>query len=56
MPYELEGRTLLRLSDEDLVLNLVLHMGYHYFDGGADTINGFYENNDLVVAGWRAKF
>ncbi len=30
--YEMEGRTLMRLSDEDLLLSLVLHLGYHYFD------------------------
>jgi hypothetical protein len=32
VPYQVEGRTLMRLDDEDLLLNLVLHLGYHYFD------------------------
>lgn len=32
VPYQVEGRQLLRLSNEDLLLNLVLHLGYHYFD------------------------
>jgi hypothetical protein len=32
VPYEVEGREMLRLSDEDLLLNLLLHLGYHYFD------------------------
>ncbi len=32
VPYAVEGRSLLRLSDEDFLLALILHLGYHYFD------------------------
>jgi hypothetical protein len=32
VPYRIDGRRFLRLSDEDLLLNLILHMAYHYFD------------------------
>jgi hypothetical protein len=31
-PYRLGGIDLLRLSDEDLLLSLFLHLAYHYFD------------------------
>ncbi len=30
--YTLDGRSLLRLGDEDLLLSLFLHLAYHYFE------------------------
>lgn len=32
VPYRLGGMPLLRLSDEDLLLSLFLHLAYHYFE------------------------
>jgi len=32
VPFRLDGREHLRLGDEDLLLSLVLHIAYHYFD------------------------
>jgi hypothetical protein len=32
VPFQLEGRSYLRLGNEDLLLSLVLHMAYHYFE------------------------
>jgi len=32
VPYQLGARRLLRLSNEDLLLSLFLHLAYHYFD------------------------
>ncbi len=32
VPYTLDGRSLLRLAEEDLLLSLFLHLAYHYFE------------------------
>ncbi len=33
-----------------------LYLAVHYFDGGDQTLGGFYEDNSSVNLGWRAKF
>ncbi len=32
------------------------YVGYHHFEGADETLNGFYEDNDLITLGWRASF
>jgi len=32
------------------------YIGAHYFDGAERTIDGFYQNDSLIVVGWRARY
>lgn len=33
-----------------------IYLGLHHFSGESGTLGGFYRDNDLVVAGWAARF
>jgi hypothetical protein len=59
-------RFLLGLDRRDLYVNPEIayiggephefYLGLHYFDGAPDTLGGFYRENRMIVAGWRARF
>lgn len=54
------------LDERDVYLNPELawiarephefYLAWHHFDGDRDTPGGFYDDNDLMTAGWRARY